>query len=105
MRQKPESHRRRVALMLSAGATLFLFAVWAATIPAQFADINGQSAAVSASTPLDSLKQNFGDSYTSLRDNLSSGPGAGVTSDDASYVSNGVVLSDATSTSANQSSY
>jgi hypothetical protein len=107
LREKPEYHRKRIALATSAGITLVLFAIWMATLPtrlAQFAP--AQPAAISASSPIDSLRQNFGDSYQNLRNNISgTAPTMDVPTSD-SRVSNGVVITQsASSTDAGLTQY
>jgi hypothetical protein len=99
MRQKPDHQRKRIALMLSGGTTLLLFAIWAVTLPARIDGFSkAQPAAVSASTPINAIRQNVSNSYETLKNDLNANSPESMNSGGPAYVSNGVVVSDPNAT-------
>jgi cytoskeletal protein RodZ len=94
-RQKPIHHRKRVALAVSFLITFLLFAVWAVTLPARFANpAEPQPAAVTASSPAESVNQ-YNQSYNTIKSQVSSGSQMNQASvDEYNQESNGVIISD-----------
>ena len=110
MSNKSEAHRKRVALLLSGGATLFIFAVWAVALPARLANLSGNNSSASAASPIDAIAKNVNDSVSSLKNNINAGFTEPLPSNNANQtqnISNGVVISDtsAASTTDNGWSY
>lgn len=80
LHQKPEHHRKAVALGVSLIVTLMIFGIWASTLPSKLNSVSGVAEATQKKledgiTPLATVKASFDEAAQSLKDLRNVGSG------------------------------
>jgi hypothetical protein len=73
LHEKPEHHRKAIALGTSIAITLMIFGIWASTLPEKFSGVTGvaketQKQLEDGITPLATVKASFGEAINSVKE-------------------------------------